>query len=308
MAEVSQVEREHEYHAEAKALHGELHRPFKQVITPQALAQLHPSGGYLDQDGEAFGAERAIAYSSAYTHVSGSLETKPNGGWCTLATSVVVNLNILEVVTADRIVGQIFTEHPLDGYVPRISFLATRFENLRIAGHKVKLGWDLDMLGGKPDGDNAYSRHPALLKHLRDHAQRICGYTGLPSAALERYNQVPKRVLASVETDICENGEIKKSTTTKETETIECSLVTSSGGNYPGQSCGHVIHIPDFGDIYLATVKVTHEDFNTNGIPLKTTVDLKMIEAKLGCAATGMVNASCCVTNGNPKPGSGSGG
>ena len=85
------VQRDHEYHAEAKALHGELHRPFKQVNTPQALAQLHSSGGYLDQDGEAFGAERAIAYSSAYTHVSGSLETKPNGGWCTLSTCVVVN-------------------------------------------------------------------------------------------------------------------------------------------------------------------------------------------------------------------------
>ena len=308
MAEEIRAKREHEYHAEAKALHGELHRPFKQVITPQALAQLHSGGGYLDQDGEAFGAERAIAYSSAYTHVSGSLETKPDGGWCTLATSVIMNLNILEVVTADRIVGQIFTEHPLVGYVPRISFLATRFENLRIAGHKVELGWDLNMLGGKPDQDAAYSRHQPALTHLRGHSQRICGYKGLPGAAYERYNQVPKRVVANVETDICENGEIKKSKTTKETETIECSLVTSSGGNYPGQSFGHVIHIPDFGDIYLATVRVTHEDFNTDGIPLRTTVDLKMIEAKLGCAATGTVDASCCVTNGNPKPGSGSGG
>lgn len=282
--------RTHDYHAEAKALHGELHRPFKQVITPQALAQLHPSGGYLDQDGESFGAERAIAYDSAYTHVSGSLETKPGGGWCTLSTCAVVNLNILEVVTADRIVSQIFTEHPLVGYVPRISFLATRFENLRIAGHKVELDWDMNMLGGKPAGDSAYSRHEGLLTNLRGHSERICGYEALPKAAHERYNQVPKKVN--------ETGEDGKA---KETEIIECSLVTGSRGDFPGRSFGHVIHIPDFGDIYLATVKVTHTDF-CDGIPKTTTVELKMVEAVMGCAATGLAQACVCITNGGSRP------
>ena len=286
-----EIEREHEFHAEAKALHGELHRPFKQVITPQALAQLHPKGGYLDQDGEAFRAQRAISYDSAYTHVSGSLETKPGRGWCTLSTCAVVNLNILEVVTADRIVSQIFTEHPLVGYVPRISFLATRFENLRIAGHKVELGLDLNILGDTPDGDAAYSRHPKLLESLRAHSKRICDYDGLPQAARERYTDLPKKIVETTEG----TGE------TKETEIIECSLVTSSGGNFPGRSFGHVIHVPDFGDIYLATVKITHEDFH-KGIPHKTTVELKMVEAKMGCAATGDSYAGVTITNGGTRP------
>lgn len=287
MADEIESKREHHFHAEAKALHGELHRPFKQVITPQALAQLHPRGGYLDQDGEAFRAERAISYDSAYTHVSGSLETKPGAGWCTLSTCAIVNFNILEVVTADRIVSQIFTEHPLVGYVPRISFLATRFENLRIAGHKVDLDLDLNILGGKPEGDLAYSRHPKLLDNLRGHSQRICGYEGLPAAARERYTDLPKKIIETSDT--------------RETEIIECSLVTSSGGNFPGRSFGHVIHVPDFGDIYLATVKVTHEDFH-HGIPHKTTVELKMIEAKLGCAATGTADVGVTITNGPTKP------
>ena len=291
MADEIEIPREHFYHAEAKALHGELHRPFKQVITPQALAQLHPKGGYLDQDGEAFGAERAIAYDSAYTHVSGSLETKPNRGWCTLATCAVVNLNILEVVTADRIVSQIFTEHPLVGYVPRISFLATRFENLRIAGHKVDLDLDLNILGHKPDRDAAYSRHAPLLENLRSHSNRICSYDGLPHDARTRYTDLPTKT-----TETTESGE------TKEIEIIECSLVTSSGGNFPGRSFGHVIHVPDFGDIYLATVRIIHEDFNKKGIPEKTTVELTMVEAKLGCAATGNVNVAPLVTNGGTAP------
>ena len=236
--EILKEERTHHYHAEAKALHGELHRPFKEVITPQAQAQLHPSGGYIDQDAKRFGAERAIAYDSAYTHVSGSLETKPGGGWCTLSTCAVVGLNILEVVTADRIVSQIFTEHPLVGYVPRISFLATRFEKLRIAGHKVELEWDLNMLGGKPEEDAAYSRHPKLLQHLRMHSERICGYEALPQAAQERYNQVPKKILETTET-----GE------SKETEIIEYPLVTSSHGSFTGRSFEHEIHAPNSGDI-----------------------------------------------------------
>jgi len=283
--------RTHEYHAEAKALHGQLHRPFKQVITPQALAQLHPSGGYLDQDGEAFGAERAITYDSAYTHVSGSLETKPNGGWCTLATCAVVNLNILEVVTADRLVAQIFTEHPLVGYVPRISFLATRFENLRIAGHKVDLELDRHVLGHKPENDAGYSRDAKVLESMRSHSGRILRYDGLPGKARERYNEVPRKIIG--------NDEEGKPT---ETEILECSLVTSSACDYPGIYCGPVIHIPDFGDIYLATVKVTSEDFNEKGIPKETTVALTMIEARLGCAITGTASAASTITTGPTKP------
>lgn len=286
MAETT-VARTHTYFAEAKALHGELHRPFKQSIMPQALVQLHPEGGYLDQHGESFGAERLLMYDGAYTHVSGSLETKPGGGWCTLSTCAVENLNILDVVTADRIVSQVFTEHPLVGYVPRISFLATRFENLRIAGHTVDLELDLNILGGKPENDAAYSRHPKLLDSLRAHSERIRGYDGLPRAAHERYNQVPKKILETTES--------------QETEIIECSLVTKAGGNFPGRSYGHVVHVPDFGDIYLATVKVIHEDFH-HGVPHKTTVELKMLEAKMGCAATGTADVGTTITNGPTKP------
>ena len=39
---------------------------------------------------------------------------------------------------------------------PTVTFLGTRFENLRIAGHEVKLNLDLDMLGPKPKKDAGY--------------------------------------------------------------------------------------------------------------------------------------------------------
>jgi hypothetical protein len=62
-----------------------------------------------------------------------------------------------------------------------------------------------------------------------------------------------------------------------------------------------VVHIPHFGTVYFATVKVTHEDF-VNGVPHKTTVELIMIDAKLGCIGHGRVAAGSSVTNGATIP------
>ena len=79
--------------------------------------------------------------------MAGNRDVKPGHGFSTITTAVVEDLNVLDVVTADRVVAQISTEHPLVGYVPHITFLGTRFENLRIAGHKVELDLDPDFLG-----------------------------------------------------------------------------------------------------------------------------------------------------------------
>lgn len=291
------TERKHIFHAEAAALEGELHLPFKQVIDPQSSSKLDPAGGYLSQTAGEFRAERVIHYRAASTQVSGHVELKAGKGWATLATAVVEGLNILEILTADRIVGQIYTVHPQDGHVPRVSFLGTRFENLRIAGHEVTLEYDFNVLGEKPDRDASYTRHSKLLDRIGARAERLCGYDLLPLAARDRYKQV---VTTSTEPDKAGRPQL--------TETIETSLVTKIAGNFPGRAFGHVIHVPDFGDIYLATVKVIETEFNEHGIPEATTVELKMIEAKLGCIGSGSANVAPLKTNG-PKsgpPGSGS--
>jgi hypothetical protein len=46
---------------------------------------------------------------------------------------------VLDVLTADRVVGQTITEHPLMATCRRSPFWARAFENLRIAGHPVEL-------------------------------------------------------------------------------------------------------------------------------------------------------------------------
>jgi hypothetical protein len=163
MADV--IERTHHHHAEAKALHGDFLLPLKHTIEPQALVALEKKGGYLAQEALPFRSEGIVSYRAAHTQVAGNKDVKPGHGWSTISTAVVEGLNILEVITADRVVAQVFAEHPLEGYVPAISFLGTRFENLKIAGVPIDVKLDIDIFGDKPGGDMHYTGHEPFLRY-----------------------------------------------------------------------------------------------------------------------------------------------
>jgi hypothetical protein len=287
------AERHHLHHAEAKAIHGEFLLPLKHVVEPQAVALLEPSGGYLSQHALPFRAEGVVSYSAAHTQVAGNKDIKPGHGWSTVSTAVIEGLNILEVVTADRIVAQIFAEYPLEGYIPKVSFLGTRFENLRIAGEPINAKLDINLFGEKPANDRHYTHNDeGFLARALEKCQRLSSLLGLPEHTrdtYERYNQ------GAVVVETVENSVPKR------TETIECSLVDQIEGSFPGTTHGHALFIPHFGTIHLATVKLVHDDFR-NGAFHKTTVELTMIDAKLGCIGHGSVSAGRSVTNGNTYP------
>lgn len=276
-----EIHREHFYHAEATALEGRLQLPLVQEIKPQLYAKLPERGGYLSQRGADYRLEGVISFRAAYTQVAGNLDLKPEHGWSTLATAAIENLNVLDVVTADRVVAQVSTEHPLVGYVPKVTFLGTRFENLRIAGHPVNLEMDLNVLGAKPENDAPYGSHPGFLQRVAGQFERITANSGLPGEVSERYNRLP----SSADTP----------------ESIECSLVNQAEGSFPGRCFGHVIEVPDFGRIYLATVRLEQSDFQ-NGVPKQTLIKLTMIELKLGCLANGLTGVGQTVVNGHTKP------
>ena len=261
-------ERTHKYHAEASALKGHLRLPVSQEIEPQVHTKLPETGGYLTQRAEIYRLESVISFRAAYTHVGGNRSDKPGGGWNTLTTTVVEGLNVLEVVTADRVVGQMITEHPLDGYVPSISFLGTRFENLRIAGHPVELEFDQEIFGPKPVNDLPYTQDAGFVSRVSRQYDRIRQNKNLPAALQERYNRLSSTLGAS--------------------EEVECSLVNQAAGLIPGTICGNVITIPGFGTITLAKLTVKHEDpHEETKVPKKTTFTLTMIDCELGCAVSG---------------------
>jgi hypothetical protein len=275
--------RQHLYNADAKILEGHLRIPLIQDIKPQAPATLTEKGGYVAQQLEDYWLESVISFKHAYTQVAGNPDPKPGHGWSTLSTTVVEGLQVLEVLTADKVVGQIITEHPLEGYVPSISFLGTRFENLRIAGHPVKLDLDLEIFGPKPANDGAYTHEPYFLKRVSSQYNRILEHENLPEDLLERYKQF--------------SADLGKS------EAVECSLVNHAAGSYPGPSFGHVIRIPNFGTITLAKLTVTHENpKQETGVPTKTTLRLTMLDLKLGCAIDGDIPIGGGGTNGTTVP------
>jgi hypothetical protein len=277
------VKRSHRYHASATAISGHLKLPLQREIRPQAKSELHEEGGYFSQRIENFSVEGVISFRSAYTQVSGNRSTKEGQGWTTLTTTTIEGLNVLEVVTADRIVGQTITEHPREGYVPAISFLGTRFENLRIAGDMVGLELDHNVLGAKPEGDGTYTKDSGLIARAGNQYNRVLESSNLPEDLRERYNRL--------------------SSTLGNAEAVECSLVNRASGSYPGRSFGHILYVPDFGKIVLARVKVSHGEYNTpSGAPRITNVHLTMVDLELGCVADGNVPIGSGGANGSSNP------
>jgi len=276
-----EVKTSHLYHAEATVLHGHLTLPLVQTIEQQAHALLPEQGGYISQQANDFRVEGVVSFKSAYTQVAGNPGSKPGHKWTTLATSVVEGLNILDVVTADRIVAQISVDHPPDGYVPHVTFLGTRFENLRIAGHSVDVDFDLDLFGSKPDGDAPYTKSQSFQEKIARQHGEVQKHTNLLEELVQRYTGFSRSV---------ENP-----------EAVECSLVNQAGGAFPGRCHGHVIHVPDFGTISLANLRLEQSDYK-DSVPKKTTIRLSMLEANMGCIAAGRVSAANGKTNGASAP------
>src|SRR5579863_10303625 len=117
---------EHYYHADAYVLSADLKQPVQSDIRKQGLVELPEDGTYTYQPVPAFNIKGVLSYKSGYTQVAGHPSSKGHG-FTTLATSVVEDLNVLDVVTAFCFNEQTTTEHPIDGQVPSVTFLGTRF-------------------------------------------------------------------------------------------------------------------------------------------------------------------------------------
>jgi hypothetical protein len=101
------------YHACAHAFAAQFTRPFHEQIDVIAGSALPPTGGHGHAIHENFRFRQFISFKRAYTHVSGGfqVEDKSNN---TLVTSVIEGLNMMDVLTADRIVCRLYSKHPKD--------------------------------------------------------------------------------------------------------------------------------------------------------------------------------------------------
>src|ERR1700722_20068382 len=226
----SGLEPYHHYHAEAHVLSGELKHPVNEAIKHHARVTLEKKSDHdhhIVQSVTETTHKGVISFKAGHSRVSGSSIKKKDlwgndhSGWVTLSTSVIEGLNVLEVITADRVVAQVSTEHAMEkGHVPKVTFLGTRFENLRVGGYPIEVKLDLEICGDKPKGDKPYLADGGFLDRVRRQLERIANATGLPEGLEQEYdskitniNDLKKRANGRT------NGRSK----------LQCSLVKSIG-------------------------------------------------------------------------------
>lgn len=163
------------FDANAIGLAGFFTRPFRDVIQPQASVVLPSVGGYDRAQTEAFQLREMVSIRSAHADTTGSLEEESR---ITTAKAVVEGLNILDVITADRVVAMVSGEHQRGQAESRIHLSGSHFENLRIHGRPVELEMEtplFDEHSTLSDLERLYSREGSRsipIVRLREGAYR----------------------------------------------------------------------------------------------------------------------------------------
>jgi len=278
--------RVHYFHAYADAFGGRLEQPFEQVLPVLAPSSLPVVGGYASARQENFRIGELISIDRAYTQVSGSVTR--TGSFLTLVTAVIEGVNIDNVFFADRIAMQLSTDHPAEGYFPRVSFVGTEFRHLRLGGCELEPILNLDLCS---DGNPwKYPTTSCLYnQRFRLYAQAQSKQLGELSANLPS----PGGGFFDRFRELHSDEGINSNPRIEERGNILCSVVEGIEvkGRCPGTTVGHVIEIPEFGKIFLGELIVDHGSF-----------DLTMIRLDMGCPTAGSSSGGHGGANGTSMP------
>lgn len=214
------------YHAHGHALSGRITRPVEHVIEVQAGTSLPTIGGHGTSSVSNFRLQDFVSFSHANTHVSGSQNEK-DGSFTTLITSTVENLNILDVVTADRVVARISSERGPKDDESHVLLLGSKFQNLRIAGSPVDVDLNHDLFQ-QMDTFQTFKKVFKSNSEFRKMAE-----------------------------DPFQTGQSQKLPDPE--GVFICSLVKDMKTSYPGvRRVGHGFDVPQFGKVYVAEVHLEH--------------------------------------------------
>ncbi len=252
------------YHACAHAFSARFTRPFEQQIDVQAASSLCVSGGHGCARVDNFRFREFISFKAGYTHVSGGFQDDDESN-NTLVTSTLEGLNMLDVLTADRVVCRLYTKHPKGVAEGRITMHGSKFENLRICGHPANI--DLDF---------------ALFENIQTFEQAQDAYSDEDSAF--------HRLAA----DPFKSGQVLEKQ--GDDGVFLCSLVKGDiQVDYPGvEKSRHSLYVPGFGTVYFAEVFMTHGQRT-----------LTMLRFELGSSTSGSGSGGSGSTNGKQYPPSG---
>jgi hypothetical protein len=272
------MERRFIYHSGALAFGGQVSRPFNEVLEAQAASLLPPTGGHGRARVDNYNWRDLVSFRAAYSTVSGSASADGKV-YNTLATVTVEGLNVMDVVTADKVVARLTSEHPRDSDELPILPVGSYFENLRIAGIPVDV---------RP--------HPALLRSATAaDLQKACG--GKPSPfvdpdgnAFSFESPLGARKLAGGKGGAAAPSFDDRLMLTSLFEDPARAVAGLEGAGVSARP-GCQIVVPDFGSVFLGEYLITRYSRR-----------LTMIRLELGSPIEGTVVVSNLQGNGHTYP------
>jgi hypothetical protein len=274
------------YHAHGFALGGRITQPVEQEINSHAATSLSVVGGFASIKAENYRLKDLISYSSAHTYISG-IENE-NGIHSTVVDTAVEGLNILDMITADKVVGRISSKHE-DGKPVEIITLGSTFENLRIAGKLVEVELFDHLFASHPT-------HDGLLAHFlgKCKTDEQCG--GVEGSGKMRYvwghpagempHTLKKHLLVPPETGFRQSGHRLYTSLVKHVWETSPSAVAKQVVPY-----GHAIEIPQVGRLYLGELSSSDD-----------TKQLTMMRIELGSPVVGRIAVAGPTGNGKWFP------
>src|SRR5258706_9287956 len=134
------------YHANALAFGGVLRNPCCDVLPSMGSVVLSPSGGEGSETIRNYNYKGIISFDEASVYVGGSQRGEFRN---TISTVSIRNLNILNMVHVELLVGRVTSEHEAvdngrqsDCKEPQFTFEGSLLENVRIGGKAVDVRLD----------------------------------------------------------------------------------------------------------------------------------------------------------------------
>ena len=263
------------YHANATPIGGHFTKPNDVIVHSHGSSSLAQAGGHAAARVSGFHpADKLVSFDEAYSEIHGV--SAKNGSWTTEVTSVVEGLNVLDMVTADRVIAKLVVEHPANGGHAKASVAGSKFENLVINKDKITPVLAKNALPPHKKGkypDWSITEDATFIKRAVTQSQKAIAAKGAPAWIKPRFSWVQSK------------GARKRK------GYVQCSLVDKVQGAKPGSCFGHVIHVPDFGNIFLGELLTSHHVFR-----------LTMLRLEMGCDNHGTTSIGSGDSNGSTSP------